>query len=182
MTRKFDYGKAYRRAHEANPTWFRGAMDLDLVDMITELVEQVGAKRLLDYGSGKGRQYMVEKVHERWGGILPTCYDVGVHFLSFRPVGPFDGVICTDVMEHVDESDIGEVLSDIFGFVRPGGFVFFNIFCNLARKQFPDGKNVHLTVQHPDWWRRRLRKAYPRRSNIILRDQYVYFGGDDLQP
>jgi hypothetical protein len=41
--------------------------------------------RLLDYGSGKGYQYLARRYHERWGGLLPHCYDIGVQQLSPSP-------------------------------------------------------------------------------------------------
>ena len=150
-----DYAAAYTQMHEANQKAFAGFSIKNYVDDIAKLVYATGAQSLLDYGSGKGYQYLAKRVHEQWGGILPTCYDVGVRQLSDRPVGTFDGVICTDVMEHIDEPDVDRILADIFSFAEK--FVFLCISCRPAKKKMlPDGRNVHLTVRSPEWWNRKI--------------------------
>jgi 2-polyprenyl-3-methyl-5-hydroxy-6-metoxy-1,4-benzoquinol methylase len=151
---KVDYAAEYRRLH-ANKKWFTGKSIMDYAGQITELVYATQAKTILDYGCGKGKQYSEFKVHERWGGILPYCYDVGVPKFSKRPQGQFDGVICTDVMEHIDQADVEAILADIYSFVRPQGFAFFNIACRPShgsKKKLSDGRDVHLTVKPPHWW------------------------------
>lgn len=145
-------------------------------------MRQVGAKRILDYGCGKGFQYLADRVHDRWGGILPHCYDVGVRQLQEMPAGLFHGVICTDVMEHIDEPDVAGVLAEIFGKLCRNGrpvFAYFNIFCNLAGKEFPDGKNVHLTVREPEWWRAQL--EHYKRADLTIWADYEYQRREYLQ-
>lgn len=151
-----DYGKLYTAMHEDRPKLFAGDSLLHHVDAIAELVRETGAKTLLDYGSGKGFQYLAKRAHEAWGGILPVCYDVGVRQLSERPAGTFSGVICTDVLEHIAEEDVDGVLADIFSYAE--SFVFLAISCRPAKKFFPDGRNVHLTVKEPGWWDRKINR------------------------
>lgn len=156
-----DYAAEYRRLHE-NEKHFRGSSMIKHVETIAELVEAHKASTLLDYGCGKGQQYTHMRVHERFG-ILSRLYDVGVRELSNRPDTTFDGVICTDVMEHIEEADISGILKDVGGFAKPGGFVFFSIDCAPAKnnrkdkgKMLSDGRNVHLTVKPPEWWNEQL--------------------------
>ncbi len=177
----FSYGKAYLRAHVRHQKWWAGQMDPEGVDAIAELVHRVGALRILDYGSGKGYQYLGTRIHERWGDVLPHCYDVGVWHLRRRPAGYFDGLICTDVMEHIEERDVDGVLEEALGFLHRDtpAFAYFNVFCNLAGKWWPDGKNVHLTVKPPEWWERKIQKH--RRKNIILWVDYEYVRDHDVQ-
>jgi hypothetical protein len=184
--RRFSYAKNYLKAHVVNPKWFSGRIDIENVDMITGLVGELEVDprelRLLDYGSGKGYQYLRDRVHDRWGGVVPHCYDIGVMQLQEKPTGKFHGVICTDVMEHIDRPDVDQVLEDVFGFLytdRPV-FAYFNIFCNLASKSFPDGRNVHLTVRPPEWWDNRLRRF--ERPGLTIRADYEYVRDHDLQP
>lgn len=158
---KENYAKLYTELHR-NEKAFAGYSIKNYVDDIAGLVEWTSAKRILDYGSGKGYQYLKRRLHEAWG-ILPHCYDVGVRQLQERPEGKFDGIICTDVMEHIAESDIDWVLNDIFSFVEPrvssDKFAFFAIACRpAAKKMLPDGRNVHLTVKPPSWWQEKLDK------------------------
>jgi hypothetical protein len=75
---------------------------------------------------------------------------VGVPNLAEHPVGPFDGVICTDVLEHIHRNDVDAILGDIFALATK--FVFLAIGTTLAKKKFDDGQNLHLTVERPWWW------------------------------
>jgi hypothetical protein len=145
-----DYSQQYRKFHAANPGKLLGfSIEAYLLE-IAELVERAGAKTLLDYGCGKGYQYLAYRMHESWGGILPTCYDVGIPSLARRPEGKFDGVICIDVLEHIHRNDVDEILGDIFGYAQK--FVFLAIGTTPAKKNFEDGRNLHLTVEPPEWW------------------------------
>jgi hypothetical protein len=159
--------------HE-NRKLYSGQIGLDNVDAIADLVRKTEAKRLLDYGSGKGYQYLRDRVHERWGGILPHCYDVGVRQLCARPEGPFDGVICTDVLEHIRETDVNFIISDILSMLRKDrlSFAYFNISCNVSGREIFQGVSAHLTVKPPDWWDRLLKRR--ERKNLILHADYEY--------
>lgn len=129
----------------------------------------------MDYGSGQGYQYLASRVHEAWGGLLPYCYDIGVRQLSERPEGQFDGIICSDVLEHIDGPDLEGVLADIFGFAaeRPNpeeSFVYFHISTVPSKRLLPDGRNSHLSVHPPSWWQEWL-EPY-RRPGLIIRTRF----------
>lgn len=174
-----DYGAMYSELHK-NQKVFPGTSIKSYVKEIADLVHVCRPRNLLDYGSGKGFQYLVSRVHEQWGGMLPHCYDVGVRQLSEKPKGPFDGVICTDVMEHIDQPDVDAILDDIFSFLPPrddGGssFAFFAIACRPAvKKTLPDGRNVHLTVRPPSWWREKLH--HRATEQLLICDLYDLAG------
>lgn len=153
-----DYAKAYGDLH-ANDKRFPGYSIGAYTDAIRKLVEEHKPERLLDYGSGKGFQYLVRRVHERWGGLLPYCYDVGVRQLSTLPEGTFGGVLCTDVLEHIDEPDVPAILDTILSKVEPRGFVLLGISCRPTKKTLPDGRDVHLTIQPPSWWVKQIEAA-----------------------
>lgn len=173
---KEDYAKLYTELHR-NEKAFAGRSIRTYVPDIAELVRSVQPARILDYGSGKGYQYLQYRVHEAWGGILPYCYDVGVRQLSERPQGKFEGVICTDVMEHIAEEDVEEVLAGIFSFVgdwqddEHRAFAFFSIACRpAAKKRLPDGRDVHLTVKSPAFWLTKL--AQFQCDGLIIRSRF----------
>lgn len=180
---QFKYGKAYLRGHVKHQKWWSGQIGPESADHIAELVAATSARHIADYGSGKGYQYLADRVHERWGGILPHCYDVGVwHFRRRLMPGSFDGLICTDVMEHIATADIKEVLADAVALLRVDRpvFAYFNVFCNLAGKSFPDGRNVHLTVRPPDWWEAKHFKKLRQRENLRLWVDYEYVRSDNV--
>ena len=168
-----DYGAVYTAMH-ANEKLFAGNSIKVHVAAIAELVKGTKPRSLLDYGCGKGYQYLAKRVHEAWGGLLPHCYDVGVRQLSVKPEGAFDGVICTDVLEHIDEPDVDGILGDLFASIsdQPGwiSFAYLAIACRPSRKKLPDGRSAHLTVREPDWWDRKLERF--ARPNLIIRTSY----------
>lgn len=146
----------YRQMHE-HPKYFRGREAHKHFAKIGRLVLMTGAQTLLDYGCGKGEQYEPPlSLHEAWG-IEIACYDPGVERFAVIPEGTFDGVICCDVMEHIPEAHVGEILRDIF--CRAAKFVFLSIATMPASKCLPDGRNCHLTVRPEAWWREQIRTA-----------------------
>lgn len=156
---------AYRRLHRQGH--FPGASIKPFVPEITELVVSSGAKTLIDYGCGKGFQYTGESFHEAWG-IMPTLYDPGVPEHERKPKGQFDGMICTDVLEHIPERELGAVVNDLVGYARLWAFV--SVCCRAAKKRFPDGTNVHVTIKPMDWWQDRLGRAFEGRARLVLRE------------
>lgn len=147
----------YRAMHERG--MFPGHSLKAHVETIRGLIVETGSTSLLDYGCGKGFQYNGLRLHEPWG-VMPSLYDPGVPGIDIKPTGKFDGVICTDVMEHIEESDIDSVLDEIFGYAEK--FVFLSICTRPAKKLLPDGRNCHLTVKPEDWWDAKLKGRRPR--------------------
>lgn len=143
----------YKLMHR-NHKMFRGNSLKAHTEAIAQLVEKHQAQSLLDFGSGKALQYDELHLHDRWGGLKPTCYDPGVEALSKKPEGQFDGVINTDVAEHIPESAVDSFLAEVIGHARK--FAFFCIFTGRSRKFLPDGRNCHVTVRPPEWWLERI--------------------------
>lgn len=148
-------------------------MGSDQIAEVVKLVAWAKPERILDYGSGKGYQYLERRVHELWGGLLPHCYDPGVIQIGKKPDGVFGGVICSDVMEHIDPADVAPVLDDIFASVVPEGpaFAYFHISTRPAGKTFDDGENVHLTVRPEQWWNAQLNRFHTR-EDLVIRVTY----------
>lgn len=174
---KLKYRKEYAKLHQEHPGRFRGYSIRPYVAEIAELVAEFRPKRILDYGSGKGHQYLALRVHEAWGGLLPHCYDIGVRGLSEKPEGRFGGIICTDVLEHIEEEDLPAVMDGIFGYADEAAFAFFSIACRPAKsKRLSDGRDVHRTIKPPRWWEQKL-AAYER-PGLFIRARYDEGTGD----
>jgi hypothetical protein len=72
------------------------------------------------------------------------------------------------MLEHIEETDMPGILDDALSFLtdedRPT-FAFFAVSCRPSEGKFlPDGRNVHLTIQPPTWWRATLNAARLRRN------------------
>ena len=143
----------YRAMHES-AKMFRGNSIKGHIEAICDLVAKHKPESLLDYGSGKGAQYSDLNIHEKWGGLRPTCYDPGYPPIAEKPLGKFDGVICTDVAEHWPPECVDDEFRCSIGYANK--FAFFCIYTEPARKFLPDGRNVHLTVRPQAWWIKRV--------------------------
>lgn len=144
-----DYAAEYGKMHD-NDKRFPGYSLSAYTEDMKELVDYHKPESLLDYGSGKGFQYLIRRVHESWGGLLPYCYDIGVRQLANKPDRTFDGVICSDVMEHIERADVQGVLAELISYAD--SFLFLGISCRPTKKKLSDGRDVHVTIEPPEWW------------------------------
>ncbi len=148
---------------------FSGHSLFNWVARIRALIITTKSTTLLDYGSGKGQQYDpldppsrerlggADSVLDYWGVEEVRCYDPNYEPYSKLPTDRFDGVICTDVLEHCPEEDVGWILEEIFGYARR--FVFAVVACYPANKKLPDGSNAHCTIRPTQWWRAQVEAA-----------------------
>ena len=159
----------YRRMHQkgeeflgvpAEKTFPGFSLDAQL-SRIKALIARSGADTLLDYGCGKGQQYEPRPLTDDAGVVWPgaidyldigelVCYDPCYEPYNKLPEGKFDGVICTDVLEHCPEQDLPWIIGELFGYATR--FVFANVACYPAHKRLPNGENAHCTIQPVDWW------------------------------
>ena len=91
---------------------------------------------------------------------MPTLYDPAVPEFAAPLFGQFDGVICTDVLEHVPEDELPDVIGDLVRLSRMWCFV--SVCCRPARpnKNLPGGRNAHVTIRPQEWWLERLLEAF----------------------
>lgn len=167
------------------------------VDRIRTLVEATGAGTILDYGSGKGLHYDAlpgepegsrHKTMAAWGNPRVTCFDPAFPPFAEEPEGSFDGVISTDVLEHIPEEDVPWILHELFR--RATRFVYGVAACYPARKTLPNGENAHCTIKSPEWWAdqfRRVSVCYPgvrwmlyAKQKTMLRKWGETFTGPDI--
>lgn len=149
------------RAIAAEGASLRGLSILQHKKQIGELVKLHHAKRLLDYGCGAGDAYRSpHKLHKEWG---LRWFDVSLYDPAFgehheKPLGKFDGVLCSDVVEHVQEEDVPDFISTLFS--HSTKFVWASFCSRPAKKFFPGTDvNLHITQRPADWWQEQFKAA-----------------------
>ena len=139
----------YRQYHADQNTNYPGNNLKPQLHHILDLITDMQPETLLDFGCGKGLQYSKWKHHEDMG-IMPSLYDPAVPEYVELPDGPFDGIISTDVMEHIPEEQIPETFDAITR--RAEKFVFLAIATAPAIAILPNGDNAHCTLKPVEWW------------------------------
>jgi len=175
----------YQRMHEG-PEIFKGDRLRNHAGMIGKMIADAGATTVLDYGSGKAGHYApVEgegddsalRRTDAWPGVAVRCFDPGHAPFAEPPEGQFDGVVSTDVVEHLAPYDVPWVIDRLFAHARK--FVFVVAACYPAQKTLPDGRNAHTTLQPPLWWHMQMELAarrYPHVEWRLVCDEKGAFG------
>jgi len=160
----------YKFLH-ARGNFFKGLSTCSWNAEIGEMINRHGAKTLLDYGCGKGEQYRSKREHTNWTGWLsgePTLYDPGVPDYENPPAKGtlFDGVLCIDMLEHIDEPDLDRIISHVYSYAQT--FVVFAVHTGPARKRLPDGRNCHLTIRPHTWWKKKIMNLNERGVDVMI--------------
>ena len=152
------YIDLYRVMHEDKRN-YQGISLMKETPNIANIVLETNSHTVLDYGCGKGNQYIESHLNILFH--IPDdnifMYDPGFDEHKKLPDRKFDGVISTDVMEHIPEEIIPKTLNQIFE--RAEKFVYLAICTRPAIAILPNGENAHCTVEKPDWWEPHIIKA-----------------------
>ena len=155
----------YRAMAESGSN-FHGLSILQHRESIAELVTRVGGIRtMLDFGCGRGDAYgEPHRVYRDWGFSRKrvTLYDPAFANLSTLPKNQSDLVICSDVLEHIEEAEVPEFIDTLFNYT--GRVLWASVCCRPAKKRFPDGRNLHVTVQPFEWWKNQFAAAWQYRE------------------
>jgi len=147
-----EYKALLQGLHEKEEDW--GTSSLNHLNNILHFSK--GHKTILDYGCGKA----VLKSPLEQQGFEYTGYDPAVPEYAARPLNlQYDVVICTDVMEHVEEEHVSEVLKDLKLLTK--NYLYLVIAMYPARAILPDGRNAHITLKDFDWWKAKIEEAFP---------------------
>ena len=146
---------------------------------IQEIIKTNNCNSLLDFGCGKAFLYKNKfKIGDKeftdlsdfWNLKNIYLYDPGLEEYSDYPKGKYDGIICTDVVEHIPEDDVLNFIDELFKLSNK--FIFVVIATMPASKYFDDGKNIHLTLKGQEEWKKIFLEFKKRYPNI---NQYIYF-------
>lgn len=124
-------------------------------DTVANLLNNTGARSLLDYGCGSKRSlYHALKLPD---DVIYEGYDPAISDYAADPC-PAELVTCIDVLEHIEPHLLDNVLDHLAELCDPYGF--FTIHTGPAIKVLSDGRNAHLTQEGPEWWLSRIRLRF----------------------
>jgi len=152
------------------------------------------AVSVLDYGCGQAmhthkRNYnMSEKfkdttIGERFAGMLQCyyCYDPAVKRYSVKPSpgSLFDVVAIADVLEHVPEEHVKEVIQDSLSFTKEDGIYIATVCNNPSHSHFRNsddttGENLHCTLKPMQWWIDMFHSVIEDKAFILIHNDHAY--------
>jgi hypothetical protein len=143
-----DYLAQQRELHK-NPNY--GVASLSYAPIVKQLLDQTGIKALSDYGAGKCN---LHKGLHHLGKRDFEYYPYDPAFPEYGPPKPAPMVCCIDVLEHVEETYLEQVLLDLKDTTQRIGF--FSVHTGPAGKLLPDGRNAHIIQKPASWWLPRM--------------------------
>lgn len=117
---------------------------------IKELLDSGEIKSMLDFGSGKG--LTSDAIKEQYPNINLYTYDPVTSPIELPD--QVDLVYSSDVLEHIEPDLLDATLKDLF--TRAQKYQYHLIACHPAKKKLSDGRNAHLIIESPKWWKRKL--------------------------
>lgn len=159
-----EYRKLNEELHATNDGYGRSGHKW--ADLVRQLIASTNANTVLDYGCGK-------KTLEQALGFEIANYDPAVPGLDATPE-PADVVACTDVLEHIEEECLDEVLLDLQRCTKE--IVLLVVATRPAKKTLADGRNAHLIQKPINWWLGVLGYFFEPLQINNMGGEFVYIG------
>jgi hypothetical protein len=132
-----------------------GTVARSYAPMVAAVINKLEVTHVLDYGCGSNLS-LAKALHEKnlvKHKFKYQAYDPCVPEYAALPV-PAELVACIDVLEHIEEDSIDEVLDHLQSLTEAVGV--FSIDTGPAVKVLSDGRNAHVLQRPPEWWLPRL--------------------------
>lgn len=141
----------YRQIHASRSY---GTTAIRNLRFIRPEIELLRPGTILDYGCGQSNfidalklDYPVE-LHR---------YDPAIPEIAEKPEMIADLLTNIDVLEHIEEADLDEVIGDMRASCRNAIII---IDMSPAKATLSDGRNAHVTLKPRDWWHARLARHF----------------------
>lgn len=114
---------------------------------IAVLLNFLECDSVIDFGCGKNR--LAEML--RQSGIPEAArYDPAIPGVDELPAGRYDCLVNTDVLEHIPEDELPEILQQ-FKLLSDTAIIIPHL--EKASAVLPNGENAHCTLKSPSEWR-----------------------------
>jgi SAM-dependent methyltransferase len=130
------------------------------------LLRDIGAQRvtLCDF---IGRDYLDPAVQDAITAGWADYHEDSLWQIDPLKLGPYDFLVCTDVMEHIPEDKVDAVLDNAAALVADGGSAYMRIALwgsstDAQRKKAQEkyGGELHVTVKPHEWWQEKLDRRF----------------------
>ena len=143
----------YKILYKNNKNYYKGR--LFLLDEIKLVIDYLKPRIVLDYGCGEGA--IIKELMDIYTEIKFYDYDPAIPGLDTIPVEKADLVINTDVLEHIPEDILPNVVEKIS---KISQYAFFNLHHAKASTVLPNGENAHCTIKDRRWYEELFRKYF----------------------
>ncbi len=147
MTITPQYAEDLKKLHERKTFGNRSKIPTEVL----RCIKDYDVQSILDFGCGKG--LVMTALKEAFPNLTVYGYDPGRDGYDALPQS-VDMLISTDVLEHIEPHLLEETLLDLAR--RTNKVMYHLIACHPAKKSLPDGRNAHLIVETPQWWKNKL--------------------------
>jgi hypothetical protein len=118
--------------------------------IVSNIIEKQKIESFLDFGSGKG--LLSNKLCSQYPDLTLYTYDPVTSPIELPDT--VDMIYSSDVLEHIEPVLLDETLADLFN--RATTYQYHLIACHPAKKHLADGRNAHLIIETPEWWKKKL--------------------------
>jgi hypothetical protein len=146
-----DLIKDYARIHASS---VYGASSLKNLRFIRPEIRLLGPRTILDYGCGQS--LLIEQLDLDYPVELYR-YDPAIAAYAEKPAIKVDLLINIDVLEHIEEGDLDDVMADMRSLCRNAIII---VDTAPAKRILPDGRNLHVTLKPHDWWQQKIERHF----------------------
>lgn len=109
---------------------------------------------VLDYGCGQSR--LIDSLDLGYP-VETGRYDPAIEAYSRKPAKVYDLLVNVDVLEHIEEKDLDNVLAEMRSLCRNALII---IDLKEAVLKLEDGRNAHVTLKPAAWWAEKLAQHF----------------------
>lgn len=144
------YSKKYLKELQKLHSKKTFGLSSNIPKIVSQLIEDKDIKSFLDFGAGKGNTSAT--VSQKYPHIELHSFDP-VTFPNPLPES-VELVYSSDVLEHIEPERLEETIQDLSN--RATRYQYHLIACHPAKKTLSDGRNAHLIIEQPDWWKQKI--------------------------